>query len=71
MEFNPWALVVFLLAGMYLYGSGLSNTPVATIFFLTLAPVWLLCGYLWDKFTIKEDKDWVCPIERSDWYPVD
>jgi len=33
MEFNPLAVVVFLIGGMFLYGSGLNNTPVATIFF--------------------------------------
>jgi len=71
MQFNPWAMVVFLIGGVYMFGSGLSETPVATAFFLGLAPAWIACGYVWDMLTIKKDKDWVCPIERSNWYPID
>ena len=68
MEFNPLAVVVFLIGGMFLYGSGLNDTPVATLFFFGLAPVWLISGYLWDKLTIKND-DWMCPMENRDSYP--
>jgi hypothetical protein len=70
MEFNSLVVVVFLIGGLFLYGSGLNDTPVAILFFFGLAPVWLISGYLWDKLTIKND-DWVCPMEESDSYPVD
>ena len=70
MEFNPLAVVVFLVGGMFLYASGLNDTPVATLFFLGLAPVWLISGCLWDKLTIRKD-DWVCPMEESNSYMVD
>ena len=38
MEFNPLAVVVFLIGGMFLYASGLNDTPVATLFFFRACP---------------------------------
>lgn len=70
MAFNPWAIAVFLIGGLFLFGSGLSNTFVATAFFLLLAPTWILCGYVWDKLTIPEPPP-VCLGGESNIHTVD
>lgn len=48
MSFNPWALVIFLLVGMFLFGSQLTSTPILAVYFLCFVPAWLVGSMLWD-----------------------
>jgi hypothetical protein len=48
MSFNPFALVIFLVTGMFLFGSQLTSTAVLTLYFVGFVPVWLGCSILWD-----------------------
>lgn len=48
MQANPWAAVVFILAGMALLGTGFTNPTIIAIYFVLFAVAWVASGYLWD-----------------------
>lgn len=56
MMFNPWAAVVFLFGGLFLFGAGLLDEAWVTVAFFLFAPAWIACGYLWDMLTIRNPK---------------
>jgi len=52
---NPWAAAVFIALLLALHGLGVDSTKPGTfgVLFLGFVPLWILCGMLWDRLTIK------------------
>jgi hypothetical protein len=65
MQANPWAVVVFVVILLGLYGLGVDSTKPGTFgaLFLGFLPVWILCGMLWDRLTIgRADRRCATPV---------
>lgn len=48
MSFNPFAVAIFLVVGAFLFGGGVTDPTILTLYFLGFLPLWLGCSILWD-----------------------
>lgn len=54
MEANPWAAVVFLGLGVFVFRSEITNPTFLAIFFAVFVLIWLASGYVWDWFKYRD-----------------
>jgi len=57
MQFNGWAVVVFGGMLWFLWASGVSQYPIATVIIFMFPVVWIGCSCAWDYFTLGKYRD--------------
>lgn len=54
MMANPWAVVVFFILGITLFGFGFTDPLTLTIYFVGFVIAWFAAGYAWDWYKYRE-----------------